>query len=238
MKNDPNGLDTATSYHNLGALYREAGRYSESLPALNKALELRRAALGRGSVQVVSTLVELAGTQRALGNLDAAKATLAQAQSIASEKYDKNDRRHAALRAERGRQELVAGHLDAAESELTAAVAGYRAQDMTPRLPESLGTLGEVQLRTGHPEAALASLNEALTLWRTIVPPEHWCIADAQSRLGEALFDSGQRLEGLKLMTEALPTLRAHRPEGDSYTLAAERRLEAASSSPPTAATH
>lgn len=179
---------------------------------------------------MVSTLVEKAATLRSLGQLAAAKSTLAEAQSIADEKYDSNDRRRALLRAEAAREMLAAGRAADAEQELSAVVASLRQMDAPARLAEAVGSLGEAQLRNGHSDAALATLNESLAMWRKIVAPEHWSIADAQSRLGEALVANGKRQDGLKLMSDSLATLQAHRPKGDNVTLAATRRLKASTS--------
>jgi eukaryotic-like serine/threonine-protein kinase len=223
---DPNGADPGTARHNLGSLYREAGDLRRADIELRRALELKKLGGGPRSPALVSTLLERTALFRELGRPKEARAVFAEAQSIAAERFDRNDRRHTTVLVESGRLKLAAGDATGAVGELRSAVEQLRAQDNLGRLGEGLASLGEALLRAGEPREARAVLEEALALRRKIVPAGHWAIADAESRLGEALAATGELDKGRELMTHGLAGLRATRPPGDMYTNAALARLE------------
>jgi hypothetical protein len=150
----------------------------------------------------------------------------AEAQSIATERFDRNDRRHTTVLVESGRLKLAGGDAAGAVAELRTAVEKLRAQDNPGRLGEGMASLGEALLQAGEAREARTILEETLALRRKIVPAGHWAIADTESRLGEALVATGEPDKGRELMTRGLAGLKAARPPGDVYTNAAEARLQ------------
>jgi tetratricopeptide (TPR) repeat protein len=228
---DPNGVDMGTARHNLGSLYREAGDLKRADTELQRALELKKRA-GPRNPALVSTLLERCAVFRESGRLQDARAMFAEAQSIAAERYDRNDRRHATVLAESGRLKLAGGDAAGAVVDLRTAVEQLRTQDNPGRLGEGLASLGEALLRAGEPREARTILEETLALRRKIVPQGHWAIADAESRLGAALVATGEEDKGRELMTRGLEALQASRPAGDGFTLAAQARLHAVTARP------
>jgi tetratricopeptide (TPR) repeat protein len=220
----PEGLDLAIAYHNLGGLLRDAGNPAAGLTALEKALAMKRKAVGPRSPLTVSTLLEKSAALRELGQIEPARAALAEADSIAVEKFDRDDRRHGLVLAEKGRLELASGNAAAAEHSLQEAVHQMNPQD-EGRVSDALASLGEALVRNGHFADARDVLTRTLEIRRKILPAGHWGLADAQSRLGEALSLLGDREQARPLLADAVTQLRAKRPKMDAAILAAERRL-------------
>jgi tetratricopeptide (TPR) repeat protein len=214
--------------HNYGSLLREAGDLQRADTELQRAIEAKRAESGPRSPALVSSLLERSATLRDMERLKEAHALLAEAESIAAEKFDRNDRRHATVLLESGRMKLVSGDAAGATSTLRNATEQLRPQDNPGRLAEGLASLGEALLRAGDVTEARTVLEENLALRRKIVPAGHWGIADAESRLGEALVATGETEKGRELMKRGFEALQASRPPGDAFTRAAQARLESA----------
>jgi tetratricopeptide (TPR) repeat protein len=223
---DPNGADPGVGRHNLGSLYRDAGNLQRADAELQRALEFKKLGGGPRSPTLVSTLLERTAMFREMGRLKEARAEFTTAQSIAAERFDRNDRRHTTLLLESGRLKLADGDSTGAVAELRTAVEQLRTQENLGRLAEGMTSLGEALLRAGEAGEARAMFEETLALRRKILPADHWGIADVESRLGEALAATGEREKGRELMTRGLAGLQAARPPGDVYTHAAQARLE------------
>jgi serine/threonine-protein kinase len=217
-------LDVAVAHHNIGTVRHEAGALAASMESLERSLTLKRRAAGARSAQVVSTLLEQAAVLREQGFLDRAAVRLAEAESVAAERLDEQDRRRALARAERGRLELASGDVTSAERSLREAVRLAEAHQDPARLADVLSSLGEALVRSGRHAEAREVLRRTLELRRGIVPAGHWTIADAESRLGEALSLLGETAEAERLLQSGLVQLRARRPAGDSFAVAAEGR--------------
>ena len=71
-----------------------------ALREINQAIAIKQGG-GLRSPLLISSLLERAGILREMGQLAAAEATLLEAESIANEKLDRNDRRHTLLQLER-----------------------------------------------------------------------------------------------------------------------------------------
>jgi tetratricopeptide (TPR) repeat protein len=134
---------------------------------------------------MVSSLLERAAVYREMGRLGDARTSFDLAQSIAAEKFDKGDRRHALLLLERGRLELAAGGSSDAERDLTAAVASLRQQDDPAKLAEAMASLGDALIATAKPADARAVLTESLELRRKVLPAGHRAILDGETRLAK-----------------------------------------------------
>lgn len=72
-------LDLARFLNNLGTVLVDLGEYGAATEAFERAMSIRQRLMGEESESYVLTLVNLAGAQRGLGNLDAAVATYRQA---------------------------------------------------------------------------------------------------------------------------------------------------------------
>ncbi len=176
-------LDVGISWHNLGTLHHYSGELDRSLPELEEALRFKSQATGPRSPQMVSSLLEKSAVLRELGQLPEAQAAFAAAQSIAAEKFDPNDRRHALLLLEQGRLKLALGATAAAVSDLGVAVASLRKQNDPARLAEGLVGLGDALLAVSKPAEGRAALTEALEIRRKIFPAGHNAIARSEARL-------------------------------------------------------
>jgi tetratricopeptide (TPR) repeat protein len=178
-------LDIGIAHHNLGALYHDSGQLDDSVKHLGLALEMKSKAAGPRSPQMVSSLLEQAAVYRELGRLGDARASFNLAQSIAADKFDKGDRRHALLLLERGRLALASGGASDAERDLTAAVSSFRQQDDPAKLAEAMASLGDALIATAKPAEARAVLTESLALRRKVLPAGHRAILDGETRLAK-----------------------------------------------------
>lgn len=180
---EPDQLDLAVSHHNLAGVYREAGEFQKALAEANTAIEFKRNATGPGSPQLVSSLLEKSATLRELGDVKAAKAAFDEAQMISSQRFDRSDRRHAAVLVERGRLYSAMGNHTAAADDLQTAIKSLREQEEPGRLAEALCALGDVRSATGRNDEARQLLEEALELRKKIMPASHRALASVQQQL-------------------------------------------------------
>lgn len=180
---EPDQLDQAISRHNLGGVYREAGELTKALEQLEQAIELKRNATGPGSPQLVSSLLEKAATLRELGRLKAAKAAFDDAQTIAEQRFDRTDRRHAFVMLERARLNFAMNDPAAAAEDLQSAIASLRQQEEPGRLAEALCALADVRSATGNTAEARELLREAISLRKKIMPASHQALAAVQHQL-------------------------------------------------------
>jgi serine/threonine-protein kinase len=180
---EPDQLDLAISHHNLAGVYREAGDFERALEHADLAIAFKRDAVGPGSPQLVSSLLERAGALRELGRFADAGVALAEADSIATQRFDRNDRRHVMITIERGRLNLATGKTADAKQDLEDAVASLRKQDEPVRLAEALCTLAEIRSDAGDAHGARVLLVEAAEIRSKIMPPGHPALAAVQRQL-------------------------------------------------------
>ncbi|MDY6949329.1 MAG: tetratricopeptide repeat-containing protein kinase family protein, partial [Pseudomonadota bacterium] len=180
---EPDQLDLAVAHHNLAGVYREAGDFERALNHADQAIALKRNAVGPGSPQLVSSLLERSASLRARGELAAARAAFTEAQTIAAQRFDKSDRRHVLVTLERGRLNLAEGRMSAAATDLEGVIASLRTQAEPARLAEALCTLAELRVQSGDVDGARVSLNEAATLRKNILPAAHPALAAVQRQL-------------------------------------------------------
>jgi len=222
----------AMTLYNLGTLYHETGELQRAQRQLEKSLEMWRSMQNQPAA-LVTTLIEQAATLRDLGQLQTAQATFDEAERIAGAKLEPGHPRFGSLLRERGALLLEHGDLDGARKDLLAARKLLEQQGDLERAATTSIYLGEAALRGNQLDASRAEFSAALQTRRKIFPAEHWSIADAQSRLGNVLFLSGERTEGSAMMSEAVRDLRAIRPAGDIVSRAAEQRLQSADPTSP-----
>jgi tetratricopeptide (TPR) repeat protein len=174
--------DLGIAWHNLGALHHESGDQVAALREINQAIAFKQRP-GPRTPLLISSLMERAGILREMGQLSAAEASLLEAESIASEKLDRNDRRRTLLQLERGRYLFAAGRTREAEQELQSVVASLRKQDDPTKLADTLLSLAEVLERNGNPADARAAATEALTIRERLLPAAHPTLAAARARV-------------------------------------------------------
>lgn len=188
---EPDQLDLAISHHNLAGVYREAGDFVHALEHADKAIALKREAVGPGSPQLVSSLLERAGALRELGKFADAHVALAEAETIAAQRFDQKDRRHVMVTIERGRLNFVTGNTTEANKNLEDAIASLRKQEEPVRLAEALCNLAELRADAGDMAGARTLFAEAEALRRKVMPAAHPALAAVQRQLG-ALKLTGQ----------------------------------------------
>jgi ATP/maltotriose-dependent transcriptional regulator MalT len=162
-----------------------------ALEHADRAIALKREAVGPGSPQLVSSLLERSGALRELGKFADAHVALAEAETVAAQRFDQKDRRHVLVAMERGRLNFVMGKTAEAKQDLENAVASLRKQDEPARLAEALCTLAEMRADDGDMAGARTFLDEAATLRRKIMPPTHPALAAVQRQLSALKVTDG-----------------------------------------------
>jgi tetratricopeptide (TPR) repeat protein len=174
--------DLGISWHNLGALHRESGDLAAALREINQAITFKQRGGPRAPL-LISSLMERAGILREMGQLPAAEAALLEAESIAGEKLDRNDRRRTLLQLERGRYLFAAGRPGEAEQELQNVVASLRKQADPTKLADALMSLADALERDAKPAEARAAATEALTIRARVLPAAHPALAAVRARV-------------------------------------------------------
>jgi tetratricopeptide (TPR) repeat protein len=168
----------------------------------------------------------VADAQLASGDPDAARATLNADQEAALGQF--GPRNLFTVRTEMGLAHvtLVQGDPGKAQSLLIAVIAsarelGPRAQ---PVLAESLQYLGECQMKSGQPMAAIAPLREGIGVLSQFAA-RGWQLAQMRERLGEALQAAGQPAPAAEILRQALPVLSLELGDRHPETLRARNAL-------------
>ena len=211
----PDHPETATSLHELAALYWGQGRYREAEPLYVEALAIRRTAMPEGHPDIAMSFSYLGGhylTQSRFG-----EAELLYVEALVMR-----------------RAALPEGHLDIVISLGTLAQL-YHAQGRYRRagpLYLEILAIERASLPEGHPDIAAALNNlalfytsqgryreaeplyvEALAIERAALPEEHPSIAGSFSNLAVLYKIQGRYEEAEPLHLEALAIMRAALPE-------------------------
>ena len=177
-------VDVGVADHNLGATHHESGDLPLALREIDAAITVKKRA-GPRSPLLISSLLERAGILREMGQLTAAEASLGEAESIATQKLDPNDRRHTLLQLERGRFLLASARPRDAEQALQTAVKSLRTQDDPTRLADALGSLADALAADAKLDDARAAAAESLAIRQRLLPAAHPAIAAARTRVAD-----------------------------------------------------
>jgi len=218
----------AAVQHTLGSTYRGLGLYDQAEHHLVRAIEMRRAAGGRGARPTLESELELATTRSLRGHDAAAESLLAAITETAhlDEKADPELReRYLRLRGGLGAN---AGRFDEADSAYSAIVAMHR--DALAREPQrptalanlasSLGDLAFIKQSRGALKEAEPMAREAYDLALRAYSEDHHTVAASAARLATVLSRTGELHEAEALYRHAIEM--DARVLGDDHPVVAE----------------
>ncbi|MEM6543734.1 MAG: tetratricopeptide repeat protein [Pseudomonadota bacterium] len=164
----------ATSYNDLGAVFLETGEYAEALGYLQKALDVLEKLENFYSAAL--TLANIANVYRDIDDLDSSIDYLQRAKRSHETHLSKNPndgygtRALAQVSEDLGISYTVIGDYANARTSLADAYDTFEASSLALDQIRVLAALADVELGSNNGNAALALLNQALELERTVPP--------------------------------------------------------------------
>ena len=214
IPNVTTNLDTATSLHNLGKLFRDQGRYGEAEPLLRRALAIREQALGPDHPDTATSLNSLGVLLRAQRPtelrllLKEAEPRLRRALEILEAAVDPDmatslntatildmatsfHNLAQSLRDQVQFKEAEPRLLEEAKQRLRRALEIREAtlRSDHPNIAQSLNYLAEVLRAQGRPGEAEPLHRQALKIREATLGPDHPDIAQSLNNLAESLRD-------------------------------------------------
>jgi non-specific serine/threonine protein kinase/serine/threonine-protein kinase len=198
----PPAVEAAVRQSLANAQWR-LGRTADALPHFERALELRRRALGPGHAQTLRSTSELATVYRASGRLDEAQALVAGALPLAQQTLGGEDPEVLALLRVQGRIHQDGGRLEAAEAtyrDLLARAESGRDDKWSAIALSDLGIV--LHDRGSGTELDLAE--KVYEVYRRLYGEEHQQTAQAMSNLAIAYVQAGREADAEPLLRTAL----------------------------------
>ena len=218
----PASVRLAEALRVQGTLLTALGRYADAGRALDRALELRRSALGAGAPPAAynAFLLDQARLRLARGESAGAIEALDRVAAPASATDLPRKRDAIAVQILRAqallRQDRIADAREAAAQAL-AEISASPLRDYLPGLEaEAALRLGQAQHRGGDAQAARANLERAVALRQAIGDPtvDPW-LAEAQIALADCLVSLGRREDAKGLLAGASAIQARQRELGD-----------------------
>lgn len=203
----------ATLMGTLGSAYMGLGLYREAEPLLESAVTVRRTLRPQNPVKLGIALNDLGRLQRLRAQYPAADQSYRQAIALLHPRRQSRPDRVDLARSYMGLgSELFAqGHFYAAERSLRKALALERAEfrganEYTAR---TLEALGKVVNHLGHPHKAMALMNQAVAMQRSLWGAQPYPnYADAINDLGILNLQSGNYRRADRLFRESIAMMR------------------------------
>jgi non-specific serine/threonine protein kinase/serine/threonine-protein kinase len=208
LAGDSAAVAAALGYY--GRVLTLRGELSQAESSLADAVAMAVRFTGSASPLTLQNQLFLGEAQFAAGIPAAARTTLSATHAAALTQY--GARHVLTLRTQLALADLAAQTGDTAKArrELQTIVTGFR--DLGPsassQLARALDSMGELELASADPRAAVAALREAQQV-RATAHADGWEATLARERLGEALAATGDRSEARQLLQEAVRSLEA-----------------------------
>jgi serine/threonine protein kinase/Tfp pilus assembly protein PilF len=169
----PEDPETVRSLIQLSVLLAESGHPDSALPYAERAVDLARRRLGRGSFLAGRALHTYSFARQAKGDVAEARPALEEAARIYRTHGDSGRVHLAAALVNLGYMDENEGKLDSAEAKMRESVAIRRAIPGNPRLVNSIGALAEMLLKRGNAQEAEPLVAEAMAMAQKMYPPGH-----------------------------------------------------------------
>jgi tRNA A-37 threonylcarbamoyl transferase component Bud32/tetratricopeptide (TPR) repeat protein len=221
---------TASAMGIYGGTLTSLGRPAEAVAVLRPAEEMAVKLTGGASPLVVQDRWLL--TDALLADGKVTEATELSRSNVAAARAQFGEASTLTLRARisAARIELETGHAAAAYDDFAALVEPLRkgGKLSQPWIAVALLGCGDALLAEGRPTDAVAPLREAVQLREQLLPPQHWELAQARARLGEALVrNKATEAEGRELLQSSAAILAAELGDDHPQVVRARRALAA-----------
>jgi len=219
--------DRAVVMAALGYTLTKLGAYAEAERNLREALDIERRVFGPTDRRIAEIQSTFGAVYEHQGDLPRAIEAATEAASIWAQSRGKDNYLTGWYLEGLARLYLKAGNIEAAESNLRAAMTIYAASLPARHLyiAAAHGELGEIDLRKGDLAAAETEMRASLDMTRALVGEESWRTARAQAGLGWVLISAGNFAEGETLLKAAQSILLAGLGPRDEAAQEATERL-------------
>nr|MCH9681062.1 tetratricopeptide repeat protein [Deltaproteobacteria bacterium] len=203
---DPDDLEVANTYANLGVILTLKGDYERALAAHGHALETRRSVLGPDHPDVASVFDDIGRAHRGRAAFPEALAAHRQALAIREASLGPEHLLVAATSSNIGNIYQSRLELDEALDHHRRALAIREARLPEDHLDTAISTsvIGTIQHAKGDRAAALDSQQRALAMLERSLGPADIRIADVLDNMGLVLLDLGRLNQALAAHTRAL----------------------------------
>jgi tetratricopeptide (TPR) repeat protein len=191
-------------------LYARTGQFDRAEKRLTEALTIRRGALGEQHPDVAETVFDLSTVAEARGDLETAmkrkREALALRQRI--DAAGERDPNLAYSYFDLARLLRKTGDDVEAETQCRKALAIERTHPSPLPIALKLNLLATILIDKGEPAEAEPLLRESIKLRRSVMPEDHWTIADDRAALGRALALQGRYADAEPLWLDAFQALK------------------------------
>jgi serine/threonine-protein kinase len=189
----------------VGMTYVEMGRYENAAPVLDRALALRRSALGNDHIAVAESLESKATLLRWQGQFAGAEGLYREALRIARRAGGQHRERTAQILQGLGLSFNQRGRDREALQIFDEALELTRSGPVSDRVrAEILSSAGVAHRRLEHYSQAEANYREALTIQQRLLGPDHPEVGTLLNNLGVLMNSSGRYAEGETYARQAL----------------------------------
>jgi len=220
----------ATPYSGLAVVYRDLGRFEESLTYARRNSDIVVASRGEQHPHVVQALINVARAETEAGDLQAARSTferlyelMPQVSDLPPELPVSVDRAYGDLLLRSNEPALAARHLD-------SALAGADALGEPGRWERARTLVLQARLPGSSAAESLNRLEEALRLALATHEPDSLAVATVRLHLAENHQRSGRREAAEAALAQALPILEDGLPVGHPHRGKARELLAALAS--------
>jgi serine/threonine protein kinase/tetratricopeptide (TPR) repeat protein len=211
----------AVARHDLGVTFRLVGDPERAVEQLERALALRKQALGPDHLDTLDTMNSLAVAYRAAGRFDEATAVGEEQVRLLKDKVGLEGRDTLLGMANLAEAYYEAGKPDKALPLMQEALRRQKAV-LGPGHPDtlvSMNNLAAAYQMAGKPDLALPLLQEALALRRTALGPEHPETLATLGNLAALYWSLGRLDRSVPLFEEALAARRKKQGAGHPDTM-------------------
>jgi eukaryotic-like serine/threonine-protein kinase len=207
-------------------------RGTQALPILHEAVEIATRYAGASSPVALQNRMYLADAQLAAADPGGARATLVADHDAALQQYGPKNPYTLRTELELAHLALTQGDPAGAQTQLVPLIAALRGAGARTQslLADALQNLGECELASGKPDAAVAPLRDSIAVLSGFAP-SGFQMAEARERLGEALTAAGQP-GAAEPLQQAIAVLSRELGDRHSETVRARNALTKAGGAP------